>query len=314
MSFGNWYILIGLFLPATILAWIWLRDRFPSLGFGSEGRVALPLDHGMAKGGRFSDFFIKCFISAAPLMLAAAIILAAGPRHLDVPKEKRELTNIEFCLDLSGSMMARFGIGTRYDAAMDAMNGFVNKREGDAFGLTVFGDNAEHWIPLTTDASAFRCAKPFLNPFRLPPGYGGGTMIGLGLRKCHEVLVTREKGDRMIILVSDGASFDLGGGQEEEIGRLMRDDNIRVYAIHIGGGRTPPEVSTITNISGGEAFSPTDKHALQNVFRQIDQMEEADMSRTYAEVLDWFSPFSIAGLSFVGLSLLSLLGLRYTPW
>ena len=44
MSFGNWYILIGLFLPATILAWIWLRDRFPSLGFGSEGRVALPLD------------------------------------------------------------------------------------------------------------------------------------------------------------------------------------------------------------------------------------------------------------------------------
>lgn len=314
MSFGNWYILFALFIPATILAWIWLRDRFPSLGFGSPGRVALPLDHGVSRSGRVSDFFIKCFLSAAPLMLAAAIILLAGPRHLDVPKEKRELTNIEFCLDLSGSMMVQMGPGTRYDAAMDSINGFVADREGDAFGLTVFGDNAEHWIPLTTDASAFRCAKPFLNPGRLPPGYGGGTMIGLGLRKCHEVLVTRETGDRMIILVSDGDSFDLGSGQEEEIGRMMRDDNIKVHAIHIGAGRTPPEVSTITNISGGESFSPGDRQGLQSVFRQIDAMEVADLSRSYAEVLDWFGPFSIAGLSFLGLSLISLLGLRYTPW
>jgi Ca-activated chloride channel family protein len=314
MIFGNWYFLIGLFIPATMLAWIWLRDQFPSLGFGSDRRVALPQDHGIAKRGRVADFFIRCFLSAAPLMLATSIILLAEPRHLDVPQEKRELTNIEFCLDLSGSMMGQFGSGSRYDAAMKALNGFVEQRKGDAFGLTVFGDNAEHWIPLTTDPSAFRCAVPFLNPRRLPQGYGGGTMIGLGLRKCQEVLVTRETGDRMIILISDGVSFDLGDGQEEEIGRSLREDKIVVYSIHIGSGMTPPEVSTVTNITGGQSFSPQDTQALQGVFRKIDAMEVAELTRTYAEVLDWFFPFAIAGLSFIGMSLLSMLGLRYTPW
>jgi Ca-activated chloride channel family protein len=118
----------------------------------------------------------------------------------------------------------------------------------------------------------------------------------------------------MIILISDGASFDLGDGQEEEIARSLRDDKIVVYSIHIGDGMTPPEVSTITNITGGESFSPQDAQSLQSVFRRIDAMEVAELTRTYAEILDWFAPFTIAGVAMIGISLLSLLGLRYTPW
>ena len=249
-----------------------------------------------------------------PLMMATAIVLWAGPRRLGVPQAERELTNIEFCLDLSGSMNGKFGAGTRYDAAMEAINGFVDKRPGDAFGLTVFGDNAEHWIPLTTDPSAFRCAVPFLNPRKLPPGYGGGTMIGLGLKKCQDVLVTREKGDRMIILVSDGMSFDLGNGKEEVIGKSLAEDNIVVYSIHIGNGITPPEVSAVTNLSGGKSFSPQDIQSLESVFARIDKMEVAELKQTYAEVLDWFGPFTIAGVSFSAMTMVSLLLFRYTPW
>ena len=77
---------------------------------------------------------------------------------------------------------------------------------------------------------------------------------------------------------------------------------------------TPPEVSAITNITGGQSFSPEDTQALQGVFHRIDAMEVAELEQTYAEVLDWFLPFAIAGVSFLGMSLLSLLGLRYTPW
>lgn len=314
MSFSDWRLLLLLFIPASMLAWIWLRDRLPALGFGSDRRVALPQDHGVASSGKWYDFLVRCFLSSMPLMLAIAIILLAGPRHLSVPKAERELTNIEFCLDLSGSMNGKFGVGTRYDAAMEAINGFVDQRSGDAFGLTVFGDQAQHWIPLTTDPSAFRCAVPFLNPRRLPPGYGGGTMIGLGLKKCQEILVTRETGDKMIILVSDGASFDLGDGAEEVIGKSLLEDNIVVYSIHIGGGITPPEVSTITNITNGKSFSPSDVQSLQNVFQRIDKMEVAQMKQTYAEVLDNFTPFSIAGMSLLAMALFSMLTFRYTPW
>ena len=320
MIFGNWYALLALFIPALILTWIWLRDRFPELAtesrlsFGRDGRIALPQDHGDYRKSRWSDFFIKCFLSGAPLAMTMGVILLAEPRHLAVPEAERELTNIEFCLDLSGSMTGRFGEGTRYDAAMASINGFVDQREGDAFGLTVFGTNAQHWIPLTTDPSAFRCSVPFLNPRRLPQGYGGGTMIGLGLKKSQEVLVTRETGDRMIVLVSDGVSGDLGDGQEEEIARQLRDDRIVVYSIHIGNGDTPPEVAAITNITGGKSFAPSDTVALESVFQKIDSMEVAEMKRTYAEVIDWFRPFAIAGLSLIGMSLISLVVMRYTPW
>lgn len=314
MTFSDWRILLLLFIPATLLAWIWLRDRLPSLSLGSDRRVALPQDFGVTRSGRMSDFFIRCFVSAMPLMMATAIILWAGPRRLGVPKAERELTNIEFCLDLSGSMTAPFGEGTRYDAAMEAINGFVEKRSGDAFGLTVFGDKAQHWIPLTTDPSAFKCAVPFLNPRKLPPGYGGGTMIGLGLKKCQEVLVTRETGDRMIILVSDGMSFDLHDGNEEIIGKSLAEDNIVVYSIHIGSGITPPEVSAVTNIAGGKSFNPQDTQSLQGVFERIDKMEVAELKQTYAEVLDWFGPFSIAGISFSAMTMVSFLTFRYTPW
>ena len=314
MTFCEWRILLLLFVPATLLAWIWLRDRLPTMGFGSDRRIALPQDFGVSRSGRFSDFVIRCFLSAMPLMMATAIVLWAGPRRLGVPQAERELTNIEFCLDLSGSMNGKFGAGTRYDAAMEAINGFVDKRPGDAFGLTVFGDNAEHWIPLTTDPSAFRCAVPFLNPRKLPPGYGGGTMIGLGLKKCQDVLVTREKGDRMIILVSDGMSFDLGNGKEEVIGKSLAEDNIVVYSIHIGNGITPPEVSAVTNLSGGKSFSPQDIQSLESVFARIDKMEVAELKQTYAEVLDWFGPFTIAGVSFSAMTMVSLLLFRYTPW
>ena len=315
ISFANWYYLFGLFLPLALLIWIWLRDHFPDLGYGSDRRIALPQDHGVAKSGAVSNVLIKLFISAGPLMLAVAIILWAGPRQLGVPQSERELTNIEFCLDLSGSMNGQFGEGSRYDAAMAAINEFVATRKGDAFGLTIFSSTAGPWIPLTTDASAFKCATPFLDPkLDLPAGYAAGTEIGRGLRECQAVLNTRNEGDRMIILVSDGDSADLGGGQDEVIAKSLADDGIVVYSIHIGSGFSPPEISSITNITRGKSFSPHDTESLKEVFATIDGMKVVKMKRTYAEILDWFGPFAIAGLSLAGMSLISIFGVRYTPW
>lgn len=306
MSFGNWYALIGLFVPAALLVWVWRRQT---------GRLVLPQDHGGQRSGTFWAAWLRVFESVPAILLAIAIVLLAQPRRLSVPKAERELTNILFCLDLSGSMTAPFGTGNRYDAAMESITQFVNFRKGDAYGLVVFGDVANPWIPLTTDASAFLCAGPFLNPANgLPPGYGGGTRIGLALRKCQELLLERETGDRMIILVSDGVSADLGNGEEEIIAQSLRDDNIAVYGIHIGGGMAPVEISTISNITNGMTFAPEDQAGLAAVFQRIDSMRQTKMARSYAELVDWFTPWCIGGAALVGLALKALLGWRYTPW
>ncbi len=306
MTFGYWYLLLLLFFPAMLLVWVWRRRG---------GRIALPQDFGRQRSGWYWAGLLNVMNSLPPLLLATAICILAEPRMLGIPKEVRKLTNIEFCLDLSGSMTAQFGSGNRYEAAMEAINRFVAERQGDAYGLTVFGSQANEWIPLTTDASAFKCATPLLNPAQpLPPGYGGGTMIGLALRKCRDVLVQHETGDRMIILVSDGESFDLGNGQEETIGRELADDNIVMFGIHIGEGQAPAEVGTIANITGGETFASDDPQGLLHCFRRIDAMRPVETERTFAELIDCFQPFCWAGLGFLGLSLLALFGLRYTPW
>ena len=223
------------------------------------------------------------------------------------------MTNIQFCLDVSRSMTSPYGEGSAYDAAMASLNQFISYREGDAFGLIIFGHTTMKWVPITTDVSAFECAPPFLRPERLPSWFGG-TAIGKGLRACEKELLKAEKGDRMIVLISDGISGDLYNGQDVTIANSLRDNNIRVFAVHIGGGAPPDQVAVIASITGGQVFAAGDPAALDAVFQSIDSMQQAELTRLTPDPVDNFKPFAIAGLAIAGLWLLSLFGLRYNPW
>jgi Ca-activated chloride channel family protein len=299
--------------------WVLLFLAVPLLlgvaGWRSGGhRVPLPLDGSGAKRGVVWRFLLGLAGALPAALLAIAVALLAGPQQLDEPRTKRALTNIQFCLDVSGSMSSQFGDGDRYDAAMESINEFIDYRDGDAFGLTVFGGHFLHWIRLTSDPSAFRHATAFLGPRNLPPWFSGGTAIGMALRECLRLLVEREEGDRMIILVSDGYSGDLSGGNDEAIGRRLAANDVVVYAIHVAEGGVPGEIATIASITGGEVFAAGDPEALEAVFRRIDEMQETKLERVGAESIDNFVPLSLAGLGTLGLYALTLLGFRYTPW
>lgn len=304
MTFGHPWMLALLAVPLLLLVRAWSR---------SGRRVVLPFDHGVAGTGRWWRGVVQVGESLPPLASAVAVLLLAGPQRLGTPESKRALTNIEFCVDVSGSMSARFGEGTRYDASMEEINGFLDYRTGDAFGLTFFGNSVLHWVPLTNDVSAFRCAPPFMRPENAPP-WMGGTEIGKALRACRDVLVTREEGDRMIILISDGMSADLGGGADAEVAREMKDAGIVVYAIHIAEGEAPAPIRNITRASGGEVFPVRDSAALKVVFETIDRMKATRMEVGVAHYVDDFVPYCLAGLILIGCYALFQLGLRYTPW
>ena len=297
-------LLALLVLPAALLIWTWRR----------RGRsLVLPLDHGGTPHAPWARFFLTLAESLPALLLAVVILILAGPQSWGAPRDKRVLTNIQFCVDVSGSMNAKFGDGDRYDASMKALNRFLSYREGDAFGLTFFGNSVLHWVPLTNDVSAFRCAPPFMKPRLLPPWFGG-TEIGKALLACRRVLVEREQGDRMIILISDGNSFDLYGGRDAEIIRELRQDEVVVYAVHIDDSSIPDEVVRITAETGGEAFTPEDEGGLERIFERIDQMQRARIEKSQAEAADDFRPWCRLGLGILGALLLTLFGLRYTPW
>jgi Ca-activated chloride channel family protein len=297
-------VLFLLVLPAALLVWTWRR-------YGRA--IVLPFDHGEGPSGSWTGSLLRLLESAPALLLGVAVLMLAGPQKWDEPRTKRVLTNIEFCVDVSGSMAAKFGDGDRYDASMAAIESFLDYRSGDAFGLTFFGNNVLHWVPVTTDPSAVRCAPPFMRPGQLPP-WLNGTEIGKALLACKRVLTEREEGDRMIILVSDGWSADLGGGAEEAIVKELAAHRITVYAVHIAPGEIPSEVVRIAVGTGGEAFKPEDTEGLARIFQRIDSMQKTRLEKTHAEAADDFEPWCLAGLALLAVALLAAFGLRYTPW
>ncbi|NOX56539.1 MAG: VWA domain-containing protein [Planctomycetes bacterium] len=304
MVFAHPWALVFLVVPLWLIRNVWRRPR---------GHVVLPFDYGQSRSQKWLAVLLSGAESLPPLLLAVAIILCAVPLRLGLPRTRRVMTNIQFCVDVSGSMSSAFGGGTRYDASMEAINWFVEYREGDAFGLTFFGNQFLHWVPLTSDPSAFKYATPFMAPDRAPPGFGG-TEIGRALLACKDQLLSRPEGDRMIILVSDGWSADLGPGRDEGIARTLNRHGITLFAVHVGDTDVPDSVAAISTLTGGDVFRCEDIEGLQQVFERIDRMKPAKFEKVRGEMMDHFRPYSLAGLGLLGLVVLTSFGLRYTPW
>ena len=301
------YPLLLLLLPLVVVPlafWLWR---------GKNTKVVLPFDHSPAVDRKWLRFSILVAQTFPVILLAVVVVILAGPIRLTQPQHKRAMTNIEFCVDISGSMTAKFGGGTRYDASMEAIDEFLDFRKGDAFGLTFFGNSVMHWVPLTNDASAIRCSPPFMRPERAPRGFGG-TEIGKALLACRSVLVQREEGDRMIILVSDGNSFDLSDGNDAKIARRLKESDIVVYAIHIGGSQTPDEIVNVTSLTGGEVFEAGDPGGLIYIFQKIDEMQQAELEKIAPQSVDHYGRWSLAGLAMIALTSLCQFVLRFTPW
>ncbi len=306
MSFAHPVVLLFLVLPLAGLFVGWRRHGW---------RVAMPFDHAPHPRGRWLTLGLRLVHSLPMLVLAVVIIVLAGPRQWGLPQDQRVMTNIEFVVDVSGSMISSYGDGDRYAAAMDNVVRFVNERKGDAFGLIVFGDSILEWVPLTSDPSALMCAPEFLHPMKLPQWFSGGTAIGAALEHTLKVMTARTEGDRMVILLTDGYSYDLSNGNDAVLGAKLRDAGIEVYCIHIDNSAPPAEVSTIAAMTGGQVFAAGDPTALRAVFQRIDEMKKARFEKISAESQDDFQPWTLAGGGLLAAWLLaSLGGFRYAPW
>jgi Ca-activated chloride channel homolog len=304
MTFGRPLALLLLAIPVLMIVWESLRKH---------RHVPLPFDHGHQSSGRWLARLVFSSNLLPPLLLAVAILIYCRPLRKDAPKQERSLTNIELVLDVSGSMTSPFGKGSRYDASIAAMNEFTSRRKGDAFGLAIFGNEVMQWAPLTKDLAAIRSAAPFLRPESLP-GQFGGTEIGKAMRYCLKLLQDRGDGDKLIILLTDGESADLGPAVSRKIGGELAAAGIVLHAIHIGDAATPSDLYDLTRPCGGMTFPCADPAALATIFDHIDHMQPVKLRPTAPQHVDMFWPLALTGL--VGLALYggSLWGVRYTPW
>lgn len=302
MSFNEPALLMLLAVPVVLIVWAWQRR-----GWG----IALPFDHQKHAPRRWLSWLLSVFDTLPAIVLLGVVFILAGPQVLRRPSEQRVLTNIQFCVDVSGSMT----IGRRYEMAIEAVENFVDSREGDAFGLTLFGSYPIRWVPLTKDLDSIRNALPFADPGRQPM-HMGGTRIGTALQFCHgNMAVEAEEGDRMIILVSDGVSSDLGDSSAALVlADELRASNIVVYHVHVGNGMVPGVVQNLARETGGEAFVATDRKGLERVFRHIGQLRPDRFEPGGTVPMDFFLPFAAMSLVALGAHVVGLFGARYTPW
>lgn len=305
MSFAYPWVLLFLLLPAALIGWEFTR-RGP--------RVAVPVDHAPHARRRWTGRLLA-FASVLPqLLLAIAIVVLAGPQKLSPPSDRRVLSNIEFVLDVSGSMSSSMADGTkRSETAVKAIQNFVQQRKGDAFGLTIFGGEVVRWVPLTKDTTAIANAGTFLDPNALPP-HLGSTRIGHAVRFTAQTLSQQKEGDRLMVLVSDGYSSDLDGGVARQIGLELAADRIALYMIQIGDEAAPQQMYELAEPTGGSVFNVRDAAGLERVFAHIDKMTPVKIERTQPRPVDYFWPAAATLLAALGLHQLFAFGIRYTPW
>ena len=308
ISFAHPLLLLLLLVPAALAAWELTRRGL---------RVPLPVDHRTHKSRRWAARVLAATSILPALVLATIVVLLAGPQRMSPPKEERVLTNIEIVLDVSGSMSSPMTTGpagsTRFTAAMAAIAEFCKMRKGDAYGLTAFGGEVVRWVPLTKDLSAIENAPKFLDPEHNPP-HLMSTRVGNALKFTMGTLSAQPEGDRLIILLTDGFSSDLGGGEANAIGQELRDNNIVVHAIHVGDGEAPAQLFEVVSPTQGQVFSASNPGSLLRIFEHINGMKRIELKPSQPEPIDFFFPFAAACLALLSLHVFALFGLRYTPW
>ena len=263
------------------------------------------------------------------LALSALIIAVARPqKRNDQQQIQGEGIDIVLCMDVSGSMGSRDILPSRMDVAKEVAVDFVLSRPVDRIGLVIFSGESFSQVPLTTDRNTLVSQIQSLESRRY---LKDGTVIGEGLATAVDRLSKSEAKSKVIILLTDGKEDAPDTRLIDPLTALeiAKAKGVKVYSI--GMGAIPSTIVEITghaqkrnpamdfidegllqriaNETGGRYFRAKDKEGLQNIYKQIDQLEKSKVEMmSYKRHEELFLPLVLAALVFLFLEIL----LRYT--
>ena len=260
------------------------------------------------------------------LAIGLIIVALARPQSSESWSDKEvEGIDIVICSDISGSMRARDFKPDRLRAAKEVAAEFIASRPNDRIGLVIFAGESFTQSPLTTDHKVVANLLSEIKNGMLEDG----TAIGLGLATSVTRLKDSDAKSKVAILLTDGVN-NSGEVSPQTAGEIAREFGIRVYTIGVGTrGQAPMPVQTpfgeqtqmmdveideevlteIAQMTGGKYFRATNKQALADIYKEIDELEKTRISVIeFSEKNDEYLRFAmLAGLLF----LLEVL-LRYT--
>ncbi|HKZ65985.1 MAG TPA: VWA domain-containing protein [Chitinophagaceae bacterium] len=264
------------------------------------------------------------------LAVSALIVALARPqKRNDQQQTLGEGIDIVLCMDVSGSMGSRDILPSRMEVAKEVAVDFVLSRPVDRIGLVIFSGESFSQVPITTDRNTLVTQIQSLESRRY---LKDGTVIGEGLATAVDRLSKSNAKSRVIILLTDGKEDAPDTRLIDPLTALeiAKAKGVKVYSIGMGAtasaiveitGRESEKKKTamdfidegllrrIAEETGGRYFRARDKEGLQNIYRQIDQLEKSKVEITsYKRYEELFLPFALTALVFLFLEIL----LRYT--
>ena len=266
----------------------------------------------------------------ALLFLSLAMFIVALAR----PRLGKTLTQVEasgidimLVLDVSGSMLIKdFTVGgdqaTRVDAVREVTRRFIENRPNDRIGLIAFAGRPYVVSPMTLDHDWL-----MQNLDRLKVGLvEDGTAIGSGMAAGASRLNDKKSKSRVLIVLTDGEN-NAGKIPPNTAAEAVKALGIKLYAIGAGiNGVAPAPVPDrrggfLTDLSGnilyqnqpvhfneaglkevariadGKFFRATDTRSLEQIYREIDQLEKSTVSvKKFQQYRDLFPVCIMAGV------------------
>lgn len=311
------------FLFALFPLLIWHRYRKGSSGFAA---IRISTLEGVQKTGSIKNIFQNIPFWLRMMSLACIILALARPqiRYSETYRDGEGI-DIILCIDVSGSMTMQDFKPNRIEAAKAVAMNFVKNRQNDRIGVVTFAGEAFTQCPLTTDHFVVMAQIQQIRIGLLIDG----TAIGDGLAKSVERLRDSKAKSKVIVLLTDGVNNTglIDPAYAREMAKVF---NIRVYTIGIGtqnpnatmeentpmgrvGGSEKVGINekllkSIATETGGKYYSATDNSGLEDIYKDINQLEKSKVQiTTFHRYNEQFFP-----LIFLALGLLSLeIILRY---
>jgi Ca-activated chloride channel family protein len=311
MVFKNPFILWGLAVLPIIFYFQFIRERDRSLSIPFltyfPGKTTLR---------------VQIFYFARVLLLLALglfIVALARPQKGYIEETlETEGIDIVLSLDISSSMKAEDFKPNRLGAAKNVAKEFIGGRKTDKIGLVTFSRKAVTQSPLTID---YDILYGFIDTIKIGM-IPDGTAIGNAIVESSKRLTGGKEKSKVLILLTDGIN---NSGEIDPITAANAAEalDIKIYTIGVGSmGSAPYPVQdqvfgkryvsvpvqideevlkTIARITGGRYFRATDTQKLEDIYREIDQLEKSKIEiRQYRKVREGFTAPLLAGILLFG--------------
>ena len=178
---------------------------------------------------------------------------------------------ISLILDASGSMQE----ANKFNIVKDIVTDFVNKRENDRLGLSIFADFAYVAIPLTYDKNSI---KRLLS--KIDVGIAGRqrTALNEALFLSSNLFKTSKSKNKIAILLTDGMDNTNTIPLEVAI-KTAKKYGIKVYTIGVGsvGDFNPAVLEKISSQTNAKFFHANTIQGLKDIYSTINKLEKSEI-------------------------------------